>query len=210
MQIAILGAGNIGSTLAHHFVAADHEVVIANSRDPETLTDLIDELGANAGAATVDETATFGEVVVEAIPFGRYADLPAKALAGKIVVSASNYYPGRDGEIDLRGVTQTELVARHLAESTVVKAFNTMYWETLREEARPDAPLDDRLAIFLAGDDQDAKELVSDLLAEIGFAPIDTGSLAVGGALQEPGSEIYNEPMTAPEARRTLAEIDSE
>jgi len=210
MRIGIIGTGNIGSTLAHHFAAAGHEVALANSRGPETLSDLVAEIGQNARAATVEETAAFGEVVVEAIPFGRYEDLPADALAGKVVVSASNYYPDRDGEIDFEGHTETELIARHLENSDVVKAFNTMYYETLRDEARPNAPIDDRLAVFLAGDGESAKETVSDLIEEIGFAPIDTGSLAAGGALQEPGSEIYNEPMTAPEARQALAELDGE
>lgn len=208
MQIAILGSGNIGSTLAHHFVAVGHEVAIANSRGPDSLANLVAEPGSNARKATVVEAAGFGEVVVEAIPFGRYEELPAEALADTIVVSASNYYPERDGEIDFGERTRTDLVAEHLADAAVVKAFNTMYYETLREEARPDAPLDDRLAIFLAGDEENAKAVVSELIATIGFAPVDTGSLAAGGSLQEPGSPIYNAPMTAPEARAALADLE--
>jgi hypothetical protein len=122
------------------------------------------------------------------------------------VISAANYYPDRDGEIDLGGRTQTELLATHLADSRVVKAFNTMYWETLRDEARPDAAREDRLVLFVAGDDETAKGVVSDLIEEIGFAAIDTGSLA-DSHRQEPGSPIYNEPMTPAEARAALDEM---
>jgi hypothetical protein len=208
MKIGIVGSGSIGSTLAELFVAAGHEVTISNSRGPASLAEFVDGLGPDAHASTVEEAAAFGEVVVEAIPFGAYEDLPAGELAGTIVVSASNYYPNRDGEIDLRGGTQTELVADHLADARVVKAFNTMYWETLRDEGRPDAPLEDRLVLFLAGDDHEAKAVVNDLIEGIGFAPVDTGSLAEGGHRQEPGSPIYNDPMTPDEARERLAEFE--
>ncbi|MFC5366447.1 NADPH-dependent F420 reductase [Salinirubrum litoreum] len=208
--IGVIGSGNIGRTLAELFVAAGHEVVISNSRGPESLADLVADLGERACAGTVAEAAECGEIVVEAIPFGAYRELPAEALAGKIVVSASNYYPNRDGEIDFGGLSQTELVADHLGESRIVKAFNTMYWETLRDEGRPSATASERLVLFLAGDDPEAKAVVSELIAEIGFAPIDTGSLAVGGRKQEPGSPIYNEPMTSDEARGRLAAMDGE
>lgn len=206
MQIGIIGSGNIGSTAAKHFVDAGHEVAISNSRGPESLSTLVEELGSNARAMTVEDAARFGEVVVEAIPFGEYEALPAAALSGKIVISAANYYPNRDGEIDLHGRTQTELVATHLADASVVKAFNTMYYETLRNEARPDASLDDRLVLFLAGDDESAKSVVAELIEEIGFAPIDVGSLSDGRYI-EPGSPVYNEPMTPAEARAALDEL---
>jgi hypothetical protein len=208
MRVGIIGTGRIGRTVARHLVDAGHEVAVSNSRGPDSLAELVDELGPNARAATVREAATFGEVVLEAIPFGDHRELPADALADRIVISASNYYPDRDGEIAFDGRTQTELVAEHLAESTVVKAFNTMYWETLRDEARPDADLDDRLVLFVAGDDDEAKAVVSDLIREFGFAAVDTGSLREGGRRQEPGSPIYNEPMTPDEARARLAETD--
>lgn len=205
MRIGIIGSGNIGSTVAKHVVDAGHEVAISNSRGPDSLSDLVADLGPNARAATVDEAARFGEVVLEAIPFGEYESLPADALADTIVISAANHYPERDGEIDFDGLTETGIVAAHLADARVVKAFNTMYYETLRTEARPDAPLEDRLVLFLAGDDE-AKGVVADLIEEIGFAPIDVGSLE-DGRYMEPGSAIYNEPMTPAEARERLAEM---
>jgi hypothetical protein len=203
MQIGIIGSGNIGRTAARHFVDAGHDVAVANSRGPTSLTDLVADLGQHARAATVTEAASFGDLVLEAIPYGEYDTLPADALAGRTVVSAANYYPDRDGDVDLDGRTQTELVAAHLADSTVVKAFNTMYYETLRDEARPDAPLDDRLVLFLAGDDEAAKETVAGLIEEIGFAPLDVGSLR-DGAVMEPGSPIYNEPMSLATGRTEL------
>lgn len=206
MKIGVIGSGNIGRTAAGLFVGTGHQVTIANSRGPDSLADLVADLGPGAAAGTVDEAARFGDVVLEAIPFGAYADLPAEALSGTIVISAANYYPDRDGEIDLGGRTQTELLATHLADSRVVKAFNTMYWETLRDEARPDAAREDRLVLFVAGDDETAKGVVSDLIEEIGFAAIDTGSLA-DSHRQEPGSPIYNEPMTPAEARAALDEM---
>lgn len=208
MKIGIIGSGHIGRTAAGHFVDAGHEVVVSNSRGPESLADLVEALGPNARAGTPAEAAAFGEVVLEAVPFGRYRELPADALGDTVVVSASNYYPDRDGEVDLGGRTQTELVADHLDGARVVKAFNTMYWETLRDESRPDADPDDRLVLFVAGDDADAKAVVSGLVEDIGFTPVDTGSLAGGGRRQEPGSPIYNEPMTPSEARDALAELD--
>ena len=136
MYIGVIGSGNIGATAAEHFVDAGHQVGIANSHGPDSVAPLVDELGPNARAATVEEAAAFGKVVLEAIPFGAYETLPADDLARTVVVSAANYYPDRDGEIDFGGHTQAGLVAAHLADSRVVKAFNTMYYETLRDEAR--------------------------------------------------------------------------
>jgi hypothetical protein len=206
MRIGIIGSGNIGSVAAELFVTAGHEVAISNSRGLDSLTGLVEELGPNASAATVEEAARFGPVVLEAIPYGAHESLPAGALAGRTVISAANYYPDRDGEIDLGGRSQTELVAAHLAESAVVKAFNTMHYETLRTEGRPDAPLEERLTLFLAGDDPEARATVAELIEVVGFAPLEVGSLAEG-RLMEPGSAIYNEPMTLPEAREALAAL---
>lgn len=203
MKIGIIGSGNIGSTAAKLFVDVGHTVAISNSRGPDSLTELVADLGPNARATTVEEAAAFGEIVLEAIPYGEHESLPAETLAGKIVISAANYYPQRDGEIDLDGRTQTGLVAEHLDDSAVVKGFNTMYYETLGEEARPDTPLNDRLVLFIAGDDADAKATVTALIEETGFAPFDVGLLA-DSAVIEPGAPVYNNPMTLDEARDEL------
>jgi 8-hydroxy-5-deazaflavin:NADPH oxidoreductase len=204
MKIGIIGAGNIGATAAKLFARAGHEVVVSNSRGPDTLSELVQEIGDNVRAVTIEEAADFGDVVLEAIPFGRYEELPADRLAGKIVIDASNYYPGRDGEIDLRGLTSTELLAHHLAGSRVIKAFNTMNCATLASEGRTDASVGDRLVLFVAGDDEGAKGIVSELIEEVGFAPVGTGSLKNSGN-QEPGAPVYNIPMSPDRAREMLA-----
>jgi predicted dinucleotide-binding enzyme len=204
VKIGIIGAGNMGATTAKLFAEAGHEVVVSNSRGPETLSNFVQEIGGRVHAVTIEEAADFGDVVLEAIPFGRYEELPADRLAGKIVVDASNCYPGRDGNIDLDGLTSTGLLARHLAESRVVKAFNTMFYKTLASEGRTDAPVEDRLVLFVAGDDAEAKSIVADLIEQIGFAPIDTGPLNDSGK-QEPGASVYNTPMSPDQAREMLA-----
>lgn len=205
MKIGIIGAGMIGGAAARLFARAGHEVAISNSRGPETLAELVDSVGPRARALSIDQAAAFGEVVLVAIPFGRYEALPAAALAGKIVVDAMNYYPQRDGEMALGGLTQSELVARHLPGARLVKAFNTIYFKRLESDGRADLPVDQRPAIFVAGDDAAATGTVSRLIEEIGFAPVVTGGLRDGGARQEPGTPIYNRPMTGAEARAALA-----
>ena len=205
MNIGIIGSGNIGATAARLFDGAGHDVAISNSRGPGSLESLVVEIGPNARAATVEEAASFGEVVLVAIPFWSYETLGALAapLAGKVVVDATNYYEGRDGRIDFGDLTSSELISRHLSGVRLVKAFNTMYYETLATEGS--RAYEDRLVLFVAGDDADAKAAVSQLIDEIGFAPVDMGSLREGGRMQQPGSPIYNNPMTDEQARETLA-----
>lgn len=204
MNIGIIGSGKIGGTTARLFARAGHEVAISNSRGPESLRSLVEELGPSVRATTPEEAARFGDIVLVAVPLKAYRDLPAEALSGKIVVDAMNYYPGRDGQIDFGGRPTSEFMARQWPGARVVKAFNTMNFQPLGSEGKPGTPIDERLALFVAGDDPDAKATVARLIEEIGFAPIDTGSLG-DTARQEPGARIYNNPMTAPEARAALA-----
>ncbi len=202
MRIGIIGSGNIGGTLAALFGARGHEVRLANSRGPQSLRDLPE----GVRAATVEEAARDSQVVVVAIPFGRFTDLPAEAFDGTVVVDTGNYYAQRDGaipQIDEGSTTSTELVAAHLKGARTVKAFNTLYYVKLREDGRPDAPAADRLAIPLAGDDADAKRIVSGLIEEIGFAPVDAGALA-DGRRQEPGAPVYGQPVGPDQARELL------
>lgn len=207
MTIGIIGAGHIGGTVAQQLVDAGHTVVLSNSRGPETLREQIQSLGSNATARTSTEAAEMGDIVMEAIPFGRVTGLPAEALAGKILVTASNYYPDRDGRIDAvdDGLTQSEWTATQVGDARVVKAFNTIYWQHLRDQGNPSLPLDDRRVIPLAGDDRDAKARVSEMIESIGFAPLDMGSLREGGRRMEPGAPIYNKEWTLAQARRHLA-----
>jgi 8-hydroxy-5-deazaflavin:NADPH oxidoreductase len=188
MRIGVLGAGNLGATAARLFVDAGHEVAIAGSRGPERLGGVVAELGPRAHAATVEEAAAFGDLVLVAIPFARYRELPAAALAGKVVIDAMNDYDA-DDDAEL---TSSQRVAEHLGESRVVKAFNTMYWKLLRDRRRaPDAG--DRLVLFLAGDDPGAKARAALLIEEVGFTPVDTGDLADGARRQQPGAPLYTE-----------------
>lgn len=206
MNIGIIGSGNIGATAARLFAEAGHDVAISNSRGPESLRELVDGIGTHARAATVEEAADVGEVVLVAIPLFAYGTLPAAQLAGKIVVDANNYYPGRDGQMDFGGLTSSEAISKHLPGVRLVKAFNTMYYETLATAGSESE--EDRLVLFVAGDDEEAKVTVSRLIREIGFSPVDTGSLADGGRRQRPGSPIYNVPMTDVQAREALAGMD--
>jgi 8-hydroxy-5-deazaflavin:NADPH oxidoreductase len=207
MKIGIISSGKIGGTLLRLFSRSGDEVAVSNSRGPETLAGLVEEAGGGARAATVEDAAEFGEVVVVAVPLHVYRELPADHLAGRIVVDANNYYAERDGsiaELDDDSTTSTELLAAQLPDSRVVKAFNTMNHRALGSEGRPDAPRDERLAIFLAGDDEGAKETVAAMIDELGFAPVDTGGLADGGRRQQPGAPVYGATLTAPEAEAAL------
>jgi 8-hydroxy-5-deazaflavin:NADPH oxidoreductase len=203
MKIGIIGAGHIGGTTARLFVDAGHEVALSNSRGPETLRDLVASLGPNARAATAEEASQFGDVVLLAIPFKDYTTLPAGDLRGKVVIDAMNYYPNRDGhypELDSRERASSELVAAHLPGARVVKAFNTIWFEHLKTKGNKSAPLDDRRAIFVSGDDAEAKGVVSRLIEEIGFGPYNLGSLH-HSLEQQPDSAVYNNDVTVAEAR---------
>jgi 8-hydroxy-5-deazaflavin:NADPH oxidoreductase len=206
VRIGVIGSGKIGGTAARLFADAGHEVAIANSRGPESLAGLAEEIGAQA--ATVEDAARFGDVVLVAIPLRAYDGLPADAFAGKVVVDANNYYASRDGNIpqlDSDETTSTELLAKHLKDSKVVKGFNTLNWKPLGEKGKPDAPAEERLVIYVAGDDEAAKAIVKQLIDDIGFAPLDTGSLAEGGRRQQPGSPIYGPELTPSQAEEALA-----
>jgi predicted dinucleotide-binding enzyme len=210
MRIGIIGSGRIGATTARLFAAAGHDVTIANSRGPESLRELVDELGPRVRAATVADAAHDAEVVLVAVPLHAYPDLPADAFAGKVVIDANNYYPERDGqiaELDNGETTSSELLARHLSGARVVKAFNTMNFRPLGSEGRLHAPRAERLALYLAGDDEQANAVVAGLIEEIGFAPVETGGLHEGGARQQPGMPIYNRPMTAEEAEAAVTSL---
>ena len=181
-----IGSGNIGSTVARLAIAAGHNVVMSNSRGPDTLDDLIQELGPNARAATAEQAAAAGDVVVVTIPLKNYRSVPVDALRDKIVIDTMNYYPDRDGRIvalDNESTTTSELVQAHLPDSRVVKAFNNIYFAHLAALARPRGA-EDRSALAIAGDDSNAKSTVTRLLDEIGYDTVDLGPLAEGWRTQ--------------------------
>ncbi|WP_091202483.1 NADPH-dependent F420 reductase [Micromonospora narathiwatensis] len=184
--VGLIGSGNIGGTVARLAVAAGHDVVLSNSRGPETLKELVDELGPRARAATAAEAAAAGDLVVVTIPLRAYREVPAGPLAGKIVIDTNNYYPERDGrfpELDDESTTTSELLQRHLPESHVVKGFNNIYFKHLLALARP-AGADDRSALPIAGDDPAAKGTVTAFLDSLGYDAVDVGRLAEGWRFQ--------------------------
>ena len=208
MRIGIVGSGKIGGTLTELFARHGHEVTVANSRGPDSLAELVARAGENARAGTVADAASFGDVVVVAVPVAAYDTLPSARFDGKVVIDTGNYYPSRDGEIDVLesdNTTSTELLGESLPGARLVKAFNTMNYVPLGNEGRPGQPRAERLAIFVAGDEREAKELVAGLIDELGFAPVDTGSLAEGGRRQQPGAPVYNNPLRAEEAEAVLS-----
>jgi len=203
MKIGIVGSGNIGANAARLFVRAGHEVALSNSRGGEGLEALVAELGGNTRATTIEQAADFGDVVLVAIPFAKFKTLPADAFKGKVVIDAGNYYPERDGrfaELDSDKTTSSELMSSHLKEARLVKGFNTIYFKHLASQGDTSLPLEDRRAIFIAGDDSGAKEIAANLIEEIGFAAVDTGFLHEGGRSQQPGTVVYNKDVTAKEA----------
>jgi len=204
--IGLIGAGHIGGQVARLAVAAGHDVVISNSRGPETLSSLVAELGPKARAATVLEAAKAGDIVVVSIPLKNYKAVPVEPLRGKIVIDTNNYYPQRDGhiaELDNESTTTSELLQDHLSGSKVVKAFNHIYAAELTTHGRP-AGTKGRRALVVAGDDAEAKAVVTRLLDQFGFDAVDAGPLKEGWRIQRdtPG---YGPRRTADELRRDLA-----
>ncbi|MFE3827907.1 NADPH-dependent F420 reductase [Streptomyces sp. NPDC059092] len=196
--LGLIGTGMIGSALARLAVAAGLDVVLSNSRGPETLADLVGELGAHARAATPAEAARAGDLVVATIPLHAYQRLSPADLAGKVVIDTMNYYPERDdrvAELDAAELTSSELVQRHLAGSRVVKAFNNIDFRRLFTSARP-AGAADRSALPLAGDDAEAKARVARLLDLIGYDAVDIGPLTESWR-SEPGTSGYVLPYMA-------------
>ncbi|MFC4069252.1 NADPH-dependent F420 reductase [Actinoplanes subglobosus] len=178
--IGLIGSGNIGGTVARLAVAAGHDVVLSNSRGPETLQELVGELGPRARAATPAEAAAAADIVVLTVPLRAYRDIPAAPLAGKVLIDTNNYYPDRDGvlpELEDGSTTTGELVQAHFADAHVVKAFNNIWFEHLGSLARPSGAAD-RSALPIAGDDAAAKQAVTEFLDGIGYDAVDIGPLA--------------------------------
>jgi hypothetical protein len=212
MRIGIIGAGQIGGTLARRFAKLGHEVSIANSRGPETLAQLAKETGARP--VTVEEAARSGDVVIVAIPLKNVAQLPRDLFKGVsdkvVVVDTGNYYPQqRDGRIDPieNGTTESRWVADQLGRP-VVKAFNTIYARHLLERGKPKGTAG-RIALPVAGDDKRAKDIVIRLLDELGFDGVDAGSLDESWR-QQPGTPVYGTDFDAEGVSRALREAKHE
>jgi len=200
VRIGIIGSGNIGGTLTRRLSGLGHEVAVANTRGPDSLAGLAAETGATA--ATPEEASAGAGLVVIAVPLRAVPDLPD--LAGKIVVDANNYYPGRDGRIEAieGGAASSRWVAGQLAGARVVKAFNTIQWSHLLERGRP-AGEAGRIALPVAADDAAAKEIVMELVEALGFDAVDAGDLD-DSRRQEPGTEVYGADLDADRTRTAL------
>lgn len=203
MKIGIIGSGHVGAALTRRLRALGHRVTVANSRGPHSLAQLTEETGATAG--TVPEAAAEAELVIIATPTRAVLELPAEAFRGKIVVDANNYYPRRDGDIEpisSKNVTSSRWTADVLPGTIVIKAFNSIVAPHLADLGRP-AGDRDRLALPVAGDDADAKRLVMSLVDELGFDPIDAGSLDDSWR-QQPDTPVYVADLTAERLREGL------
>ncbi len=181
-----IGSGHIGSQLARLLVARGHDVVMSNSRDPQTLSGLVAELGPHARAASPAEAAAAAEIAVVTIPLKAIDSVPVEPLAGKVVIDTNNYYPARDGqipELDDESTTTAELLQRHLPTSKVVKAFNHIMAAQLTTDGQP-AGAPDRRALAVVGDDADARARVAALVDSFGFDPVEVSPLSEGWRIQ--------------------------
>ncbi|GAA4264192.1 NADPH-dependent F420 reductase [Dactylosporangium darangshiense] len=178
--VGFIGSGAIGSTIARLAVEAGHQVVLSNSRGPETLADTVAELGPRASAATSGEAAAAGDIVVITVPVNAFPNLPAAPLAGKTIIDTCNYGPERDGhisELDNKSLTSSELLLRYIPDATVVKALNNIFFKHLLSLARP-AGAAERSYLPIAGDSAPAKAAVTAFIESIGYSVLDAGPLA--------------------------------
>jgi predicted dinucleotide-binding enzyme len=216
LTVGVIGSGRVGGTVARLAVAGGYSVVVSNSRGPETLTDLLAELGPRARAATPAEAGEVGDLVVLSVPVRAYTEVLVEPLKGKTVLDTINYDPrlhGHIAELDNASITTSEMVQEHLPASRVVKALNNIFFRTLRALARPSGAAD-RTALSIAGDDPDAKTDASRFLDSIGYDTVDAGLLAEGWRWQPgtPAHVVYAgatiqvaEPANAEKVRNALA-----
>ncbi len=202
--IGFIGSGHIGSQLARLAVSRGYDVVMSNSRGPETLGELVAELGPHARAATPAEAAGVADLAVVTIPTREIDTVPVEPLAGKVVIDTNNYYPARDGqiaELDEETTTVSELLQRHLPTSKVVKAFNHIMASALTTDGRP-AGSPDRRALVVAGDDPDARATVAALVDAFGFDVVELSPLSEGWRIQRdtPGYVTWHTAATLRDA----------
>lgn len=213
MKIGIIGAGNIGGNLTRRLTALGHDVSVANSRGPQTLTALAEETGATPVA--VEEAARGAEVVVVTIPLKAIPDLPSGVLDGAadgaVVIDTGNYYPQqRDGRIDAiedGGVTESRWTSQQIGHP-VFKAFNGTYAQDILDRHRP-AGDPDRMALPVAGDDEAGKRIVRNLIDELGFDTVDAGTVD-GSWRQQPGTPVYGLQKGVDDVTKALAEASEE
>lgn len=205
--IGFIGAGRIGSAVAEVALRHGYRVVLSNSRGPETLTDVIAKLGDGASAATAEDAAKAGDVVVVTIPLKSIGAVPVAPLDGKVVLDTNNYYPQRDGQIaslDAGEQTSSGLLQAHLRDSKVVKAFNHIQSGHIPAQAAP-AGTAGRRALAIYGDDAAARTTAAALLDELGFDVVDGGLLSESWRI-EPGTPGYGAQDDEAQLTQHLAE----
>jgi len=178
--IGFIGAGHIGGKVAEAAADAGFDVVVSGARGPGALAPLVAQLGPKARAATVEEAAAVGEIVVVAVPVAAFPDIPVESLAGKVVINTTNYNPSREGhiaEIDDGSSTVSELLQRRLPARHVVKAFNMISAAQVPTDGTPKGT-PNRRALALAGDDAGARKAVADIYDRFGFDAVDAGPLS--------------------------------
>jgi 8-hydroxy-5-deazaflavin:NADPH oxidoreductase len=204
--IGIIGAGHIGSQIARKAVQLGYDVVISNSRGPETLTELVEELGPKARAATAADAAAAGDFAVVTVPLKNLADVPVEPLAGKIVVDTNNYYWERDGRIpalDDGEATTSGMLQEHLPESKVAKGFNHIMYTQITTDGTP-AGTENRRALATASDYPEAAELVTRFYDEFGFDTVNIGPLSESWRVER-DRPAYGSRQNADELRENLA-----
>ena len=207
--IGTIGAGNIGANVARAAIAAGYDVILSNSRGPESLAELVGELGPQASAATPEQAAQHADLVLVAVPLGKIDQIPPHILDGKIVMDANNYYPGRDGRIpriDRGEVTTSRLLQEHAPGARIVKAFNNIPAADIPKDGLP-AGTPDRRALPIAGDDAAAKLVVADFLNAIGFDAVDVGGLDDSWVVER-DTPAYVRRTTADELRALVQNVE--
>jgi len=207
MKISIIGAGNIGGNLARLLVKAGHDVVIANSRGPASLKNLADELGSKLHPVSLEEAIIYSDVIILSIPWRSIDSLATFNVPGKIIVDTTNPYKEDGTFYDLGTDISSSKVIEHFPGTIVLKAFNTIWFKHLSENGNSSLPLSERRVIPIAGDDKKAKEKISKIIEEIGFGPLDTGTLKEGSKLQGVQGILYNRELKLKEAVSIIKDL---
>jgi predicted dinucleotide-binding enzyme len=204
-KIGIIGAGRLGTAVARQLLKAKYEVMIANSKNPETLSLIASVLLPEAKTAWVKDVITRNGIIILAIPLHNYKSLPPDLFKNKIVIDAMNYWPPTEGfieEFSDENTTSSEFMQKYLQQAHIVKTLNHIAYNELEEHNLPEGSIN-RRAIVLAGDDKKAKQKVSKLINDIGFDPVDLGNLKEGKQFQ-PNTKLFNARYTADEIRKLV------